>query len=119
MTSEHYIIAKLAELMWSYDNEQEAIAVGCALRNRVGENLGWWDLIRDKNNRGDQYINIDPRDPQFLIFLWKAEEIFYGRLADVTDGSNAWARYIYLPHDTVTHHIGGLNFYRRNSGNTR
>lgn len=116
MTSEHYIIAKLAELMWSHDTEREAIAVGCALRNRVGENLGWWDLIRDKSNHGDRHINIDPRDPQFLTCLWKAEEIFYGRQADVTDGSNAWGR---LPYDTVTHRIGGLNFYRRNSGNTR
>ena len=61
-------------------------AIGCAVRNRVIEVGDWWAVIRPLPRQ----VPEDPRDPKFLQTLWKAEEIFYNRQADNTEGANIW-----------------------------
>jgi hypothetical protein len=87
MNGEQYLIAKLADIMSGTDRSLEAsIAVGCALRNRVQQVGDWWAVMRDHPSETPE----DIRDPKFLKVLWKAEEIFYNRQADNTEGANAW-----------------------------
>lgn len=91
MTIHQYMIAKLTEIMWHGSRtEPEAIAIGCALRNRVQDGLGSWHQIFAQESPEHRRELPDLRDPEFLRYLNTAEDIFCGRKADVTSGARFW-----------------------------
>lgn len=87
LNSEQYLIAKLAEVMNTADRSLEAKkGKGCAIRNRVQQVGDWWAVLNSLNKEEPKRSD----DPKFLAILWAAEDIFYNRQADNTNGANTW-----------------------------
>lgn len=105
MTIEHYIIGRLAEVMFSVGQPARITdAVGCAIRNRVQVlGISWYDAISQET----AHLPENPFDPAFMKCLWVAENIFYGREYDTTAGSTHWS--LEPRSDSVA--IGGVYFF--------
>lgn len=112
MCLDQYLIAKLAERMWQESSTHaEAVALGCALRNRVQDGLLGWHQVAMEAAAEIQRALSDPRDPEFLKILWAAEDVFCGRQADTVAGAAWWTRQ--LRHGQVpAATVGMLRFYR-------
>jgi hypothetical protein len=80
MNSEHYLIVKLAETMAQGSTLESQIAIGCVIRNWAESRGDWWPFIQ----KG--MVPSDAHDPSFQKTLWAAEEIYYRRQPDVTEG---------------------------------
>lgn len=112
MTIDHYLIGKLAECMYGCDlSLQESIAIGCMLRNRVSESLGWADVLA----MAFPLTPDNPHDPKFVACLWEAENIYYNRMADTTNGATQFSR---EPRILATVRVGNLYFFNGASQDT-
>ncbi|HEX3682197.1 MAG TPA: hypothetical protein VHU83_06610 [Bryobacteraceae bacterium] len=112
MNIDQYLVGKLAERMWRESaTHPEAIAIGCALRNRVQDGLLSWHQVA-MESAGETHREVtDPRDPEFLKCLWAAEDVYCGRQADIVAGAAWWIRL--LRHGQVpAATVGTLRFYR-------
>lgn len=90
MNVEQYLIAKLADVMFAVgETKTERTAIGCVVRNRALDLTSWHDAIETlKAHRREK----NPHSPDFLSCLWAAEEIFYNRTPDMTQGATAFTQ---------------------------
>lgn len=102
MNSEQYLIAKLADVMFDYgESRTERKALGCLYRNRAIE-LGWTHTLIDSSSFNN------PFDPDFTQCLWDAEDVFYNKAPDITNGANSWQS---TPITGATK-VGDIYFYK-------